>query len=85
MHPRCEAILIPHNYRIEDQIIQFLTDLNEQFLVVKIQVFLMDHLPSMNKVYYLVVQEERNNACLQLLILVDDPKILFNALASRKP
>jgi len=84
MHPRCEAILIPNNYRIEDQIIRFLTDLNEQFLVVKTQVFLMDYHPSMNKVYCLVVQDERNNAYLPLLTPVDCPKILFDAFKSRR-
>jgi hypothetical protein len=46
-------------YRLEDQVIQFLTGLGDQFFVVKTQVLLMDPLPSLNKVYSLVIQEEQ--------------------------
>jgi hypothetical protein len=37
-------------YRLEDQIIQFLTGLNENFSIVKTRVLLMDLLP-INKVF----------------------------------
>lgn len=47
---RCDASRIAHVYRIEGQIIQFLTCLNEKFSVVKTQILLMDPLPSLNKV-----------------------------------
>jgi len=53
----CEA----RNYHLEDQVIQFLTGLNDQFAIVKTQVLMVDPLPSINKVYSLVVQEESNN------------------------
>jgi len=55
-HPcRCEFMRSAHNFRLEDQIIQFLTGLNDNFGVVKAQVLLMDPLPSINKLYSLVV------------------------------
>jgi hypothetical protein len=52
----CQAMRAARNYRVEDQIIQFLTSLNENFSVVKTQVLLMDLLPTINKVYSLVVK-----------------------------
>jgi len=61
-HPcRCAAMREARNFRIEDQIIKFLTGLNDKFAVVKTQVLMMDPLPSINRVYALVIQEENNN------------------------
>jgi len=61
-HPcRCAAMREARNFRIEDQIIQFLTGLNDKFAVIKTQVLIMDPLPSINKVYALVIQEESKN------------------------
>jgi len=61
-HPcRCAATREARNYRLEDLVIQFLTSLNDQFNVVKTKVLMLDPLPSINKVYSLVVQEESNN------------------------
>ncbi|KAK2459095.1 putative mitochondrial protein [Trifolium repens] len=84
---RCEAMRAARNYRVEDQIIQFLTGLNEHFAVVKTQILLMDPLPSMNKVYSLVIQEESNNSSLVNSVpsaSVDDSNILVNAVDSKK-
>jgi len=62
VHPyRCDSTRLAKLYISEDQIIQFLTGLNESFFVVKTQILLMDPLPSINKVYSLVVQEEIQN------------------------
>jgi len=56
-HPcHCELMCAARNFRMEDQVIQFFTGLNENFSVVKTQVLLMDPLPSINKVYSMVVQ-----------------------------
>ncbi|KAK2387257.1 putative mitochondrial protein [Trifolium repens] len=61
IHPcRCPALSIVRGYRLEDQVMQFLTGLGDQFSVVKTQVLLMDLLPSLNKVYSLVIQEEQS-------------------------
>jgi hypothetical protein len=75
----CEAVRSARYFRLEDQVIQFLTGLNEQFAVVKTQVLLMDSLSSINKVYSLVVQEESNNTQLASPTPVDDSNILVNA------
>jgi transposase InsO family protein len=76
---RCEAMRSARAFRLEDQVIQFLTGLNEQFSVIKTQVLLMDPLPSINKVYSLVVQEESNNVQITPPTPHDDSNILVNA------
>lgn len=86
IHPyRSESIRVAMQYRSEDEIIQFLTGLNEKNSMVKIQVLLMDPLPSLNKVYSLVVQEESNNDVLISPVSLDEPSVLANASDSRKP
>jgi CRISPR/Cas system-associated endonuclease Cas3-HD len=73
IHPcRCAASRVAKVHRNEDQIMQFLTGLNDQFSVVRTQVLLLDPLPSLNKVYSLVVQEESNNASITQLSVSDD-------------
>ncbi|GAU33433.1 hypothetical protein TSUD_380690 [Trifolium subterraneum] len=57
-------------------VIQFLTGLNDTFSVVKTQVLLMDPLPSLNKVYSLVIQEESNHLP---VAVTDDASSLINA------
>ncbi|CAJ2644691.1 unnamed protein product [Trifolium pratense] len=86
VHPcRCEAMRAAHAYRLEDQIIQFLTGLNDSFSVVKTQVLLMDPLPTINKVYSLVVQEESNHALLNPVVSnSDDSNVLVNASDARR-
>jgi len=82
---RCEAMRSARLHRIEDQVIQFLTGLNDNFNVIKSQVNLMDPLPTISKVYYLVVQEESNNGSISLPSVSEDPNILVNASDARKP
>ncbi|GAU11490.1 hypothetical protein TSUD_344800 [Trifolium subterraneum] len=79
---RCAAMRDAHLFRLEDQVIQFLTDLNSEFAVVKTQILLMDPLPSINKVFSLVVQEESNH---QTVIPIDDSSAFINASDARKP
>ncbi|KAK2427099.1 hypothetical protein QL285_025700 [Trifolium repens] len=82
---RCEAMRAARNYRTEDQIIQFLSGLNENFSVVRTQVLLMDPLPTINKVYSLVVQEESNFAVSNPVTSnSDDSSVLVNASDSKK-
>lgn len=73
------------SYKIEDQVIQFLTSLNDQFFVVKAPMLLVDPLHSNNKVYSLVIREESNNASLYSMSNVEDRDILVNASYTRKP
>lgn len=58
---RCHNTRNAQEYKLEDQSIQFLTDLNDRVLVVKTQVLLMDPLPLINRIYSLVVQEKSNH------------------------
>jgi len=80
---RCVAMREPRNFRFEDQVIQFFTGLNDQFNVVKTQVLMLDPLPSINKVYSLVIQEESNNHSLSSPI--DESLSSVNASESRRP
>jgi len=82
---KCDVVKVPKTYRVEDQIIQFLTGLNEQFSVVKTQILLMDPLPSLNKVFSLVIQEERNNAFVPAMSTLEDSHVSVNAFDARKP
>lgn len=85
---RCDAMRSAREFRLEDQIIQYLTGLNEKFSVIKTQDLLLDPLPSINKVYSMVVQEESNN----IFVLsqpdsnstIDEANRLVNAYDSRK-
>jgi hypothetical protein len=79
---RCAAMRDARNHRLEDQIIQFLTGLNDNFAVVKTQILLMDPLPSINKVYSLVVQEESNTAF--LVAPASESLSMVNASDARK-
>jgi hypothetical protein len=81
---KCDAVRVPKTYRIEDQIIQFLTGLNEQFSVVKTQVLLIDPLPSLNKVFSLVIQEESNNISVPAMSTLEDSNVFINAYDARK-
>jgi hypothetical protein len=82
---RCAAMRVNKEYRIEDQIIQFLTGLNDQFSVVKTQVLLLDPLPSLNKVFSLVIQEESNNVLAPSLPTLEEGSVLVNASDARRP
>jgi hypothetical protein len=68
---------------LEDQVIQFLISLNDSLSVVKTQVLLMEHLPSINKVYSIVIQEESNSVALfhhLLPVLLQMNPILWSIL-----
>lgn len=85
-HPcRCESMRSARNFCLEDQVIQFLIGLNDNFGVVKTQVLLLDPLLSINKVYSLVVQEESNNHGVHASSSIEDSNILVNAFEDRKP
>jgi hypothetical protein len=81
----CEAMCAARFHRLEDQVIQLLTGLNDNLNVVKSQVLLMDPLPSINKVYSLVIQEESNNYSTSITPAAEDSSILINATEGRKP
>ena len=47
------------DYQQQEYVLQFLMGLNESFTQVRAQVLMLDPLPSINKVFSLVVQDER--------------------------
>jgi hypothetical protein len=81
MRCACAAMRNVKEFRHEDQVIQFLSGLNENFSIVRTQILLMDPLPPLNKVYSLVAQEESHEG----IDMVDDSKVLVNAVESKKP
>lgn len=72
----CDEIRNAQEYRLEDQVIWFLIDLNDTFSVVKTQVLLIDLLPLINRIYSLVVQEESNH---KNITPIEDNSILVHA------
>jgi len=83
-HCRCDATKVAKNHRNEDQIMQFLTGLNENFSVVKTQILLLHPLPTLNKVYSLVIQEESNSASILPINVGEDTFVQLNASDARR-
>ncbi|XP_058775261.1 uncharacterized protein LOC131649518 [Vicia villosa] len=54
--PSCSALVKIRAYRDSDQVIHFLKGLNDQYAAIRSQIMLMDPLPSICKVYSLLVQ-----------------------------
>lgn len=57
---KCLAMQNVRAYWHEDQVMQFLTGLNDQYSVVRTHFVLMEPLPPINKVYPIMLQEESN-------------------------
>ncbi|XP_014522278.1 uncharacterized protein LOC106778796 [Vigna radiata var. radiata] len=70
----CEAIQAYKKYRDQDCVIRFLKGLNEQFSHVKSQIMFLDPLPPINKVFSLIVQQERQMATIEMTELSSDAK-----------
>ncbi|RDX91664.1 hypothetical protein CR513_26313, partial [Mucuna pruriens] len=68
---QCSCTLIPtiENYREVDRVIRFLKGLNDDYSAVRSQIMLMDPLPTVNKVFSLLIQQER-----QLNIQLEEPR-----------
>ncbi|XP_050896610.1 uncharacterized protein LOC127103389 [Lathyrus oleraceus] len=77
----CEAMRSARSHHQLLQIIRFLTGLNDQFALVKSQILLMDPLPTMNKIFSVVIQHERQ---IQLLIPNDESQTLINDADSKR-
>ncbi|XP_019423017.1 PREDICTED: uncharacterized protein LOC109332489 [Lupinus angustifolius] len=72
---KCHCHLIPiiKSYRENDYVIRFLKGLNEQYSAVRSQIILMQPLPSINKAFSFLMQQER-----QMNLPFEDPRILAN-------
>jgi hypothetical protein len=55
----CGGVKTLSEYHQQEYILQFLMGLNDSFSHVRGQILLMDPLPPINKVFSLVVQDER--------------------------
>jgi hypothetical protein len=67
----CNVVAKMKEYKDSDQVIRFLKGLNEQYSAVRSQIMLMDPLPTIGKVYSLLVPQER-----QAAIPIDESKLL---------
>ncbi|GAU23578.1 hypothetical protein TSUD_385660 [Trifolium subterraneum] len=67
----CAVIAKMKEYKDFNQVIRFLKGLNEQYYAVRSQIMLMDPLPTISKVYSLLVQQER-----QAIVPIDESKLL---------
>ena len=76
----CAAMRDARNHHNLLYIIRFLTGLNENFAVVKSQILLMDPLPSMNKIFSMVLQHERQGN----FAISEDSQALINAVGYKK-
>ncbi|XP_045800552.1 uncharacterized protein LOC123894567 [Trifolium pratense] len=76
----CEAMRSAHRNHTLLQTIRFITGLNDNFSTVKSQILLIDPLPSINKVFHMVIQHERQGNFSE----PDESKILVNAAKSNK-
>lgn len=67
----CQAITKIHAYKYVDQVIRFFKDLNDQYSAVRSQIMLMEPFPTICRVYYLLVQQER-----QAILPIDESQVL---------
>ncbi|XP_058765446.1 uncharacterized protein LOC131638937 [Vicia villosa] len=84
----CLAMRNSRNFRAEDRIIQFLIGLKEEFHGVVSQVLLMEPLPQINKVFSMVLQQERKICGAGVLLpgnnTIEDGTGMVNAVDSNK-
>ena len=55
----CDALVIVKQRKVQDQVMQFLRGLNDQYNNVRFKILMMDPLPSINKVFSYATQKER--------------------------
>ena len=77
---RCEASNGPNTRQQQDYILRFLFGLNEEFAGARSQILLMDPVPSLNRVFSMILTQERQNR----LGFVDDTTADVNAVDTRK-
>lgn len=70
----CGAIITFETYQKNDYVIWFLKGLNEKFTNARSQIMLMESLPSINKVFSLVVKQERQMNTGMIFLLVSNLK-----------
>lgn len=73
-------------YKDQDYIIRFLTGLNEEFATVRSQILLMKPLPSLNEVFSMVIQQERQSSSISSNSgqNLGDTRSMLNAVDNRQ-
>jgi len=77
----CAAMRNARHFYTLNHAKRFLTGLNENFSVVKSQILLMDPLPSMNRIFSMVIQHERQGN----FVVGDDSKVFINVVDYKRP
>ncbi|XP_061367456.1 uncharacterized protein LOC133310536 [Gastrolobium bilobum] len=80
VNPCCSIGLEVKNIRERDYSIRFLKSLSEQYSHVRSQIMLMDPLPSINRVFSLVVQQERQLQMEAVIPNQDTSKVFMNSV-----
>lgn len=75
----CDAMRLARRHHHTLHVMRFLTGLNDEFNAVKSQILLIEPLPSITKIFSMVIQFERQNCVPNL----DDSKALVNASTSK--
>ncbi|XP_016738844.2 uncharacterized protein [Gossypium hirsutum] len=77
----CEVAQQNSNHLLQQRLFQFLMGLNETYAGVRSQILLMQPLPSVNRAYSMIVQEEAQRSFSSVLSPVPDP-VAFSSTAS---
>lgn len=77
----CEAMRNARALREEDYIMRFLKGLNESYAMVKSQILLMKILPTLDEVFSMVLEHERQNG---LSPVPEESQSLINAVEGKK-
>lgn len=77
----CEAIRKINSHFQSEHTMNFLMGLNDSFSQIRSQVLVMDPIPPINKVFALMVQEEKQRKILQI---GTQPPMVFNAQVQRR-
>jgi hypothetical protein len=80
----CVAMRNSRSFKLEDRIIQFLIGLNDEYQGVASQVLLMEPMPLINKVFTMVMQQERKLSYGLNSSASDDSNALVNAVEGSK-
>lgn len=77
------------SYNSEDQIMQFLMGLDDHFSGMRSQILLMDPLPSLNKVFALILQDERQKEIVakkqqQFDVVACSGKLIPNSIGNQR-
>jgi hypothetical protein len=80
----CGAIKSVTDFYNQEYIFQFLMGLNDSFSQIRGQILLIDPLPSINKVFSLIIQEERQRE-INVGSVAQDSAVLFSKTVSNQP